>query len=355
MIQLSRFVQPQGLLIKACKAALSILVLSVFCLSTSASASEASLKQANVALEKRQFKQAQHLFKQLISKDEFNTRAQFGLAKAAFYQDHLDQAEDYIEDVLKVASDNPEHLFIAARIAAKQAQSASIFSKLGYAKDSKQYFTQALEVDSRHKPSLIGLIRFNQQAPVMAGGDKDAIPSLLDRLAEIDKRAAFSIQAPSLFDNNEIDKAVALYNAALNSPSDTDIGSFKFEFAMLLSNQGFYQQALKELLSIEFDNTSNKPDYATMWLYQIGKLAAESNSNLAKGLENMKRYAATPIVERTISDDWVNFRIAQLEFLSQGDSGELKAFKKMRAKTSDKDLKKKIKSFLKEHKIKRNS
>ena len=71
MMQLSRFVQQQRLSIRVLKGALCMLIVSATCLSTPVLSNEADLKQANAFLEKRQFEQAQLLFKQLISNDAF--------------------------------------------------------------------------------------------------------------------------------------------------------------------------------------------------------------------------------------------------------------------------------------------
>lgn len=312
-------------------------------------AAEGQLEQAQIAMKNKHYQRAKELFTELRKQGDLKTQASFGLAKLAFFQDQLDIAEDYISEVLDAAPDNPEHLFIAARIAGKQAQSASIFTKLGYARDAKKYFTQALKVDRHHKPSLIGLIRFHQQAPVMAGGDKEVIPDLIDRLRELDKRVSFSIQAPYLFESKKIEKAFKLYNEALDPKvsSDTDIGDFKFEFAMLLSNQGLYQPALKELLSIDLSNESEQPEYANMRLYQIGKLSAESKSNFPQGIASISEYASLPADDKTIPNDWVDFRLAQLNYLSEKTQSNQHALEKISEKTSNKDLKSKIRSFLK--------
>ncbi|TQV89276.1 tetratricopeptide repeat protein [Aliikangiella coralliicola] len=331
--------------------ATGILLLTIFSSTTTLRANETPLNQAEAALENQQYEQALHLFKKIENDQSFKTQALFGLARIAFYTNQLDDAEDYVTEVLKASSDNPEHLFIAARIAAKQAQSASIFSKLGYAKDAKRYFTRALEIDNSHQPSLIGLIRFHQQAPVMAGGDKDAIPELINKLRLIDKRAAFSFEVPDLLKNKKVEEAIGLYRDALNSTSTIDIGRFKFDFAMMLSNQGHYESALKELISIELNNDGNEPDFADMRLYQIGKLAAESKSHLQLGLRSIAQYAAIPAENRLISKDWVNFRIAQLQFLSEGKPGDTQPLVKLMTSTSDKDLKNKIQSLLEENKL----
>ncbi len=315
-------------------------------------ANENTLRQAGIAIENKHYEQANTLFNQLLSDNEFKTEALFGLANVAFIEERLDRAEDYISEVLKVSPNNPDYLFIAARIAGKQAQSASIFSRLSYAKDARRYFIRALEANSNHISSLIGLIKFNQQAPIIAGGDKDEIPKLLNRLRKIDKRAAFSIEAPILLNKGEQEKVFALYGSALdsNEKTDTSAAQLRFDFAMLLSSKGQNEQALNELLAIEISNDDTTHDKFSMMYYQIGKIAAESNSRLELGLQNMTQYALLPENKRVIPIDWVDFRLAQLRFLLGDTSVNEQDLRKMISETSDKNLKKKIKTFWKENK-----
>jgi tetratricopeptide (TPR) repeat protein len=329
---------------------IGFLIASLFYICPLAKADEITMTQAQSAMENNQYPLAHGLFKELLKEDQFRTRALFGLAKLSFFNEQLDDAKEYIGEVLTLAPNNPEYLFIAGRISGKQAESASIFTKLGYAKEVKRHFTRALEIDNGHQPSLIGLIRFHQRAPGIAGGDKDAIPSLLTRLHEVDKRASFDIQAPYLLEQKNIDQAISLYTEVLNSQSDIDSGRLMFDFAMLLANKGYYPQALSELILIDVKNESSESDYISMRLYQIGKLAAESSTQLLFGLESMTQYASLPVAKRTISKDWIDFRLYQLRFLKERQKHDRDAINRLRKSTSDKALKAEIKSFLKTNK-----
>ncbi len=332
------------------------LVLALFMISLTSSAISAEtigqrLEQAEVALKNQQYELAKKLFSDLATQATTTNAARLGLAKLAFFESQLDSAEELMEDLLEQDSNNPEYFYWAARIAGKQSLSASIFTKLGYAKDTKKYFNQAIKIDNQHKPSIIGLIGFHQQAPVIAGGDKEAIPVLLEQLKAIDKRAAFMIQAPRLFNQKETEQVLNLYQEALLSDqnSDVELGEFKFNFAMLLANQRMYLEGLNELLSINLDDYKVLPQYGPMRLYQIGKLAAESRSNLQQGLESMKQYQSIPAESRTISEDWVNFRLAQLNYLQKPSPDQRKSLEKIKRETKDHDLKTKINSILKDH------
>jgi tetratricopeptide (TPR) repeat protein len=339
----------------------SLVLIFLFGFSLSTLATSQTLKSAELALNDKQFEQAETLYKSLLESQELKTDALFGLAKSAFYQQQLDDAEDYIEQVIEARKNNPEHWYFAGRIAGKQAQSASIFSKIGYAKDSKNYFKKALELAPQHTPSLIGLITFNQQAPAIAGGDKGAINDLVQQLNAVDKRAAFPFIANKLLEKDKIAEVVNHYNQALSdwpknshnqediNPSQLkiDVARFKFDFAMMLSNYAHFDLALKELVAIDLEDNQLHADFSAMRLYQIGKTAAESNSNLKQGIASMTQYAALPTADKTIPNDWIDFRLAQLHLLQNGHKDNRKVLVKLRKATSDRDLKRRIKSLLK--------
>ena len=318
-------------------------------------ATESLLKEAREALAKNNYKSARSLFEQLKTKEEYQLESLYSLAKANFYIGELDSAEDYIEQVLEFSPNQAEYLFIAARIAGKQAQSASIFTKLGYAKDARKYFAKALELEPTHKPSLIGMIRFHQQAPVMAGGDKAMIPKFLERLRDLDRREAFNIEAPQLLGTNKIKDTLELFESALKSESSIEIGAFRFDFAMTLSNHGYFSEALEQLVKIDLEVYQTKPEFYHMSFYQIAKTSAESQKRLKLGLASINKYASFSNAEKTIPRDWTKFRTAQLTYLIHRNDENKLAIESVRNDTSDNDLKDRIREFLKNNPIKESS
>lgn len=180
----------------------------------------------------------------------------------------------------------------------------------------------------------------------MAGGDKATIPELVNQLRLLDPIAAFELELPKLLDQQSIASVLTQYQALLVAPSTKDIEKFKFEFAMQLSYRGYYEQALEEFIAIDVSKSSKAHEFATMRLYQIGKMAAESNTKLDIGLKYMEQYANAPENEKTIADDWVAFRLAQLSYLKNNDSGNKMTIAKLGKHTEDNDLKHKISAFL---------
>lgn len=317
----------------------------LFFLLTPAHGNDMILKNAELAYHNKDFDKSERLYNKLTSSDAYQTRATLGLAKVAFHKDQFDVAKTHIQSLLKASPKQAEHQFWAARIYAKLAQNASVFKKFGLAKTSKKHFIKALVINPLHKPSLIGLIKFHQQAPSIVGGDKDQIPVLLKRLRSIDPDQAFSIEVTTLFKEGKIDQAFKQYNAQLKHAKNPN--KMTFDFAMLLAQQQLYIQALVKLKAINtHDQTVKDPYIEHMRLYQMAKCAAESQSDIDLGLKSIREYIKTPESDNKISKDWVDFRLAQLLYLSNDKGSAVKLFKTIHQSSSDDDLKKRVSEYL---------
>jgi tetratricopeptide (TPR) repeat protein len=330
------------------KTAMSVLFILITCTIFSVSANESILLKAEQALNNNQHQLSSKLYLQLSKNDKYKIIAYHGLAKVAFQSGDFKSAANYIEKALEMQENNSDLLFTAGRIAGKQAQNASIFTKLGYASDARKYFTKALEINPQHQDSLIGLIRFHQQAPVMAGGDKQLVAIYINKLRSLDNRSAFSIEAPILLDKNDLTTVMKLYKQSLISPSTKSIHQFKFDSAMLFSAYGHYQQALNEILSIDMSNDQETSEFVHMRLYQLGKLTAETKTQLELGFKSMQQYSNLAAKDKTISEDWIKFRLAQISFLRGHSLDSKSKFLKLKSLTNDDSLKTKIQSVLNE-------
>lgn len=282
----------------------------------------------------------------LCAKNQPSVNDLFEKANAAFIENKLDQAEKLIEKLLESSQNEAEYHYLAGRIAGKQAQEANIFSKLSYAKAAKKYFTEAIKIDPQHQDAIVGLIRFHQQAPVMAGSDKHMIPELFKQLRSVDARTAFLLQAPMLLEKKPFEFVQQLYVEALELPSKHHSDQFKLDAAMWFSAYGHYKKALEIMQSIDSNDNQLNHESAAMRLYQMAKLTAETQSQLDVGIKNIQLYAALPAQDKTISQDWVAFRLAQLNFLKHQLPADKKQLMALESITEQDNLRDQIKSFL---------
>jgi tetratricopeptide (TPR) repeat protein len=281
-----------------------------------------------------------------ISEESLANESLLEIAQQAFAKEQLETAQTYIEKALQQHPEKPDALYLAGRIAAKQAQQANIFSKLSYAKDAKNYFEQALSIAPQHRDAIVGLIRFHQEAPVLAGGEKESIPDLVAQLKQVDEKAAFSFEVQKMLQEKPLEWVHQSYLRALNSSSAEQDETFKYDYAMWLSNFGYHSKALDVLMSIDKNNQAATQSFSAMLHYQLAKQAAESKRQLALGITSIEQYAQLPAEQRTISDEWISFRLTQLRYLNQHSDTSIQDFERLKEESEDGSLKRKISQFL---------
>ena len=91
---------------------------------------------------------------------------------------------------------------------------------------------------------------------------------------------------------------------------------------------------------------SEPPAFYHMRYYQIAKTAAESELQLALGLQSIAQYQNFAKQDKVISSNWVKFRKAQLNYLIDNSAKNKKQLLKLGEQTNDKDLKNKIRQVL---------
>ncbi|MCX7552348.1 hypothetical protein OS175_00535 [Marinicella sp. S1101] len=270
-------------------------------------------------------------------------------ARVALSEKKLAEAEHLIARLNSQSVDDVSTLYLAAQIAEAQTKQANFISQTYYFYKVKKHYIQILNLNPKHTESIIGLIRFHQQAPVMAGADKQSIQELFQHLSTVDAKVAFVMQAPKLLEKNAFESVEQMYLKALNSPSKMDKGQFQFDVAMWFSAYGHFQKALTIMQSIDVNKNGLNDESLVMRHYQLAKLSAESQSQFDVGLKHIQRYANFPSAAKTIPQDWIRFRMAQLEFLNNQGSRDKTELLAIRSTTDLDELKDKIDSFLSQY------
>ena len=141
----------------------------------------------------------------------------------------LMQAQDFDAALAKAqaqVTSNPssaEAYYWLGAVNGRLAQTASIFSKLGYAKAVRSAFDRAAALEPKQIEARMGLIQFHLQAPGLAGGDADLIPALVQQISAIDVGAGFRAQAIVKQIGDDPAGAKTMYRKALAyNPADFD-------------------------------------------------------------------------------------------------------------------------------------
>lgn len=304
------------------------------------------LHMTESSVNEKSCQQAKALCMALKQSDESQHQSMKEQIKVALAEGDFEVAEGVVETLLSTADNDAESFYWAGRLKVQQAQQANLFSRVYYYRQAMKYFVRVLQENPLHQEAMIELIQFHQQAPVMAGADKQSIPEVIKQLRTVNSRAAFILEAPRWLSRNQMETALSFYKQAVKTPSAKHLSQFRFNAAMIFSGYGHHQIALDEMLLIDEPQNALKEESLAMRHYQIAKLTAETNTQLNLGLKHIKTYAELPNQIRTIADDWITFRRVQLQFLKHPNQELENHLLSIKAKTKLKSLSEKIESFL---------
>jgi tetratricopeptide (TPR) repeat protein len=196
------------------------------------------------------------------------SREVLSLLQAQRYDDALEKAQAQVDSNANLAE---AHYWLGAANG-RLAQTSSIFSKLGYAKEVRKAFERCAELDPRQIEARMGLIQFHLQAPGLAGGDEDLVPVLVQQIAALDVGAGYRAQALVKQVDDDLVGAEALYRKALtHNPADVDTLAIMVGF---LSNA----KRLPEAESLVMAGLAKEPNNQKIQ-YQKAKCAALGGSD----------------------------------------------------------------------------
>lgn len=307
-------------------------ILFVGCLSLANLVLAAPLEQALNALQEGKTA----LAIDLLESQKSNPEAMLHLAKIYMRTD-IDEAEEWIIKAVKKRPDDAESQYILGRIMGIQA-SSSIFSALSYAGKSLGGFTRAVDLKPDSLRYRNALVQFHIQAPSIAGGDLKIAKQQIEEIKQLNLAAGLKSEIDFYLSQDDDKTAEQLLVLAKQTFADTP--DFFFKAGLLYQKQENYIQA-----NAEFVQAINKPAVTEQSikdrynaLYQLGRTAVLSKSNLQSGIQSLNEY----IAQATISDGmppkiWAEFRLANLLALNAQES-EAKAIYLRLAKTSDEEL-----------------
>lgn len=209
----------------------------------------------------------------------------FTTAKAALEKGDAQKAADLLEEAIKINPNNPDYHLLIAQAYGTLAQDAGMFKMASLGKKAKAALDRAVQLDPKSYEARNGLISFYLQAPGIMGG---SVEKALEQAGEIKKfdslrgRRAYARiyvreKKPELARKEAVE---AVREAPTSAPAHIFLGNIWF-------NEKNWTAALHE-----YDYALKLDPASMVAKYRIGALAAESNTNQARGEELLKAYLA---------------------------------------------------------------
>lgn len=299
----------------------------------------ASQSTVDAALKAGKLTQAISEYKNLDSTDSESITGQLLWARILLAQDKTEKAYDLMEPLVEQAPDNVDLQFRFGQSAMIMAQKASIFSKLGYAKDGVKAWDAALKVDADHKDTLNGLIGFHRFAPGMAGGDIDKALEYAKHLQKIDGATGTASLVGVYQSMDKKDLALQELNEGIKRYADSS--RLLFIRAMKHINDEEWTPAHKDL--IDALGHANDEIEKSNALYQLAKVAVKSGENIKQAIGHVSQLMT---IEEHRYLQWGNLRLAQL-YVADNDLLKAKSTLKLVDGSDDDDLEDEMKRLKK--------
>ncbi|PCI62868.1 MAG: hypothetical protein COB37_05995 [Kordiimonadales bacterium] len=263
------------------------------------------------------------------------------------------EALNYLETAIEENADHAEAQYWWGAANGQTAQSASIFSALGYAKKSKKAFERAIELDPDHLEARGALVQYLLQAPGIAGGDKDAALVQANEIFARDKSKGLVNLIAAHQAREEPAEAMAKADALVALDPSNYIGYsvrgqiHRTDGSMEKAYADF--KALTSLTGTEEDEIDN----IKFGNYYLGAVASKGKIHIAEGIEAMTGFLSDteftkPYLESSPLEGYANYYLASLYLQNGNLTAARTSFDTAQSsKRKDKDLKKLLKKFKK--------
>ncbi|MEM7280765.1 MAG: tetratricopeptide repeat protein [Pseudomonadota bacterium] len=258
------------------------------------------------------------------------------LGKTNYRLNELDDAVDNFQDAIAIDSKIPEAHYWIGVANGRLAGNASIFTAGGYAKKSLKAFETAIELEPTHIEAHRGLMEYYLNAPRIFGGSAEKAMEAANRLKKLDPLEG-KLAIASVYDDDDKDElAIEAYKKIIREhPSDPRA---YMSLGFRTQAQGEYEEAHSYFSQASQTPTTQVTQTSrSMALYQIGKTAMLSKTNIQQGIDAYIEYLELPLYGDNPVKAWAHYRLGNLYEMS-GNAEKAKEHLTLARDTTDRDL-----------------
>ncbi len=203
--------------------------------------------------------------------------------QASLGKDNPDKAIEVAEAAVEKDPNNSDLVLWLGRSYGMKALSASVFTKLSWAKKCKKSFEKAVELDPNSVEARLELMGYHLQAPGVAGGDKAEAARQADELLKRNPPWGHMARGRVFQNEKKLDLAETEYRAAVKAGPGED--RFLYVLSGFLAGQKRYKEAAEPW---EERYKGNPADMVAR--YQLARVALISGTNLPQAVEHLTAY-----------------------------------------------------------------
>ncbi|MBO3097666.1 tetratricopeptide repeat protein [Gelidibacter pelagius] len=277
--------------------------------------SQTDFQKAEQFLTDKQFSKAEILMRNYV-KENPNNLAGIELLGDAY--GHQKKWEGAIENYKKLVEASPKtanyHYKYGGALGMK-ALSVNKMKALSIIGDVKQAFITAADLDPKHIEARWALVELYMQLPGIIGGSMSKSLKYADELQQLSKVDGYLAKGYIYQYDNDLKTAEKYYKLAVEE------GGSLTCYEKLTNLYEAQKQPDKAIANMEVAQDRHDSNSLN---YEIGKMAAENNTQLNKGEKHLHLYITNYSVKDEVPKAWANYRLAQVYKLKNHKPDALK-------------------------------
>ena len=251
----------------------------------------------------KQYVKAQELMTQYVRSNPIDLKGIELLGDAYGFQKKWDEALIHYKKLTDFEPYNANYHYKYGGVLGMKALSVNKFSALSIIGDVKESFLKAAELDPKHIDVRWALVELYMQLPGIIGGSTKKSLKYANELEQLSKVDGYLAKGFIYESDNQPELAEDFYKKAISVG-----GSLKCynKLTTFYENQNQPQKAIANL------EATQKKHQHNLINYQIGKVAAENNVELDKGIHSLLVYLENYSGEESSPKAWSHYRLAQI-------------------------------------------
>lgn len=265
------------------------------------------------AMNEGRYDDAYQYFSSQRSQQDRKNSALFYLAQISLAKEDADTAKTHIESSLEILPNNSEEHKLAGDIYCNLAQQSSIFSALKLAKKCIASYEMAIKKDAQNSKALMAATAFFNEAPGIAGGDKEKSAYYLALLEQVSPEHADTYKVGLYHREGKNEEALRLANSRV----EKGIHQIENQYAIAMYYRDTKNLSPAKLL---FESlAASQYSYDNRWYVidsalQAGEVYLQEGKNIDKSIEYIERYKAMNNNPQDVHYFWSSWSLAKAYF-----------------------------------------
>lgn len=251
----------------------------------------------------KQYVKAQELMTQYVTSNPNDLKGIELLGDAYGFQKKWDEALIHYKKLTVSEPYNANYHYKYGGVLGMKALSVNKFNALSIIGDVKDSFLKAAELDPKHIDVRWALVELYMQLPGIIGGSTKKSLKYANELEQLSKVDGYLAKGFIYESDSKPELAEDFYKKAIS------VGGSLTCYNKLTT---FYENQIQPEKAIANLEATQKKHQHNLLNYQIGKVAADNNVELDKGIDNLLVYLENYSGEESSPKAWAHYRLAQI-------------------------------------------